>query len=135
MKSHRRNHRPASRSVRRRSNRTASLPRLSRPATRQLRVRLASDYVHGDYRRRSNPRRTISLGGDVLVPISTTITRGRKSYVRTYHALPGSKTALTSSRSLLCARRRIRREVIIASGRGGGHHARPRRTESSYINC
>lgn len=34
-----------------------------------------------------------------------------------------------------CVRRQIRREVILAKGRGGGRHRRPRRNWRSEIEC
>lgn len=35
----------------------------------------------------------------------------------------------------LCVRRKVRKEVILASGKGGGNHRKPRRNEYSSIRC
>lgn len=35
----------------------------------------------------------------------------------------------------LCVRRKERREVILAKGKGGGNHRKPRRTEYSSVRC
>lgn len=36
---------------------------------------------------------------------------------------------------VICARRKARREVLFAQGKGGGRHRRPRRTTSSSVSC
>lgn len=36
---------------------------------------------------------------------------------------------------LICVRRRIRREVLLALGRGGAGHKKPRRNEYSDVHC
>lgn len=38
-------------------------------------------------------------------------------------------------RVLVCVRRKIRKEVILATGKGGGSHRKPRRTEFSNVRC
>lgn len=36
---------------------------------------------------------------------------------------------------LVCVRRKIRKEVILATGSGGGNHRKPKRTEFSQVRC
>lgn len=39
------------------------------------------------------------------------------------------------SELLVCVRRKVRREVLLAKGRGGGGHRRPRRNAYSDVRC
>lgn len=71
-----------------------------------------------------------------------------KPHLRDFKMLSGSRATLGSFitrrlnvvrylplASVLCARRKERRQVIFAMGKGGGSHAPPRRTSFSDILC
>lgn len=59
--------------------------------------------------------------------------RSRPKYLR--DTLPARLFFDKPHRIDLCIRRKVRREVLLALGRGGGNHRRPRRNEWSDVSC
>lgn len=49
--------------------------------------------------------------------------------------VPSAVTFAAPKRVVLCVRRKRRREVLFARGKGGGGHRRPRRNQFSDVEC
>lgn len=60
--------------------------------------------------------------------------RPMKSVIR-IQTIPSRIKFATPKRVAICVRRKIRREVLLALGRGGGHHRKPKRNRYSEVSC
>lgn len=58
-----------------------------------------------------------------------------RTYARISSRVPHMIGFANPSKILICVRRKIRREVILAKGKGGGRHRRPRFSHYSSIKC
>lgn len=81
------------------------------------------------------PQRDVA---DLALPSRSVFPAGQPMQVSSVSSAPGKAHLVgfaDPKNTVICVRRKARREVILAKGRGGGAHKKPRRNGNSGIVC
>lgn len=68
------------------------------------------------------------------IPVSSRVDV-RRLVISPFGPLKQAVRFAVPKRVRLCVKRKERREVLLAKGKGGGNHRKPRRTEYSSVRC
>lgn len=93
-------------------------------------------FVHAD-RRKKYPYRVSPLGLRTSGSVNVVAAPGRQTKSQRGSRSPrlGDLFFAAPNRVMVCVRRKERREVLMAQGRGGSRVRRPRRNRFSHIKC